>query len=64
MVLRFYQNGRLFQKARPGTHGHVHASRLEDIQRATIVHLILQVEQPFKTTEVVTYNFWKEGDGG
>ena len=37
--------------------------RLEDIQSATIVHLIRQLELPFKATAVVTYSFWKEGYG-
>ena len=33
------------------------------VQSATIVHLILRLEWPFKATVVVTYNLWKEGDG-
>lgn len=65
MILRYYQNGRLSQRRGQALMDMLRHPdfRIEDMQSTTIVHLIRRLERPFKETSVLTYNFWKEGDG-
>ena len=36
--------------------------RVEDLQSATIVQLLLRLEQPFKECVLVEYNLWMPGE--
>jgi len=65
MILNFHQDGHLSQRRSQALLNMLRHPEfnVNDLQSATIVHLLRRLERPFQESAVSTYDLWKEGDG-